>query len=184
MSPFQKIACVLGFHDWRYLRSISFSELRSQVRNEVRNEHCGRTIGGRQVHDRICLACKCRVNSIDKESEVIRREEQEIWDQIRQDRDNAIEFHAMMEAVDKVSKSLSVVVDKPRDFAQYERPSCVTGRSWCFGTPSEPGDYEWASMVHSLNPDEVTVYRNYNGQRQTWGRDVWFRKISGASNAE
>ena len=64
------------------------------------------------------------------------------------------------------------------------RPPCVIGDSWTYGQPTEPGDYEWASMVHSLNPDEVTVYRGYNGNVQCWGRDVWFRKIAGARNAE
>lgn len=136
------------------------------------------------ITDRRCPRCGVEDNQIAKESAEIRENEQQKWNQIRQDRDNAKEFTAMMNAVSDVSKVLSVVVEKPRDFEQYERPSCVTGRSWCFGTPFEPGDYEWASMVHSLNPDEVTVHRNYNGDRRTWGRDVWFRKISGASNAD
>lgn len=50
-------------------------------------------------------------------------------------------------------------------------------QGWSFGMPTEPGDYEWFSPVHSLDPSKITIYENYSGILRDWGRAVYYRKL-------
>ena len=51
-------------------------------------------------------------------------------------------------------------------------------KGWKFGMPTEPGDYDWFSPIHSLDPRKVTTHKNYNGVPGTWGRLVYWRKAA------
>lgn len=52
----------------------------------------------------------------------------------------------------------------------------VDNKRWTFGQPTEPGDYEWFSPIHSLDPSKVTLFRGFSGAPGSWGRDVYWRK--------
>lgn len=52
----------------------------------------------------------------------------------------------------------------------------IDDKRWTFGQPTEPGDYEWFSPVHSLDPSKITLFRGFNGVKGAWGRDVYWRK--------
>ena len=47
---------------------------------------------------------------------------------------------------------------------------------WTFGIPTLPGDYDWFSPIHSLDPRKITTHRGYNGNPGSWGRKVYWRK--------
>ena len=174
MGLIRKYLCRIGLHSWVRTGLVCRHELRCRIRNEVRGEYCGTAIGFDWIEDNQCARCGLEDNRIAIETAAIRKEEQEKWDGIRQDRMDAEEFRATMDAVEFVSKALS----------DSSIPPCVVGSGWVYGQPTEPGDYEWASFRYSLNPNEVTVYPGYNGDTRCWGRNVWFRKISGAGDGQ
>ena len=66
-----------------------------------------------------------------------------------------------------------------RDIIKYplNDAGMIDTQGWTFGMPTEPGDYEWFSPIHSLAPSKITTPRNYSGEVGSWGRDVFWRKV-------
>lgn len=60
----------------------------------------------------------------------------------------------------------------------------IADEPWAFGQPTEAGDYEWWSPIHSLRVNATTVYVGYCGEIRQWGRDTWYRKIPAVSEWE
>ena len=66
-----------------------------------------------------------------------------------------------------------------RDIIKYPLNDAgrIDNQGWTFGTPTEPGDYEWFSPTPSA-PSKITTHRNYSGEVRSWGRNVHYRKVS------
>lgn len=59
--------------------------------------------------------------------------------------------------------------------------TAIIDEPWIFGQPTEAGDYEWWSPVHSVDVRHPTIFTGYDGNVRGWGRDVWYRKIPASS---
>ena len=75
-------------------------------------------------------------------------------------------------------QNLQGFAEPPLEYEKEPRPCICIGEEWSFGVPIEPGNYEWVSFKHSIDPSRVTVYINYDGTPHNWGRNTWFRKIN------